>query len=126
MPWIVGNKYTRAQIQTAFPALELRGAVARNNNEVAVVLLRNNEPGWYNEFLPGVPRGLKMEVNRSHPTHNAALMNAALTKLLFWSLKGGEYEYFGPIRYVRQEKDPALGLFFFFNILDANAPVPAA
>jgi hypothetical protein len=62
MPWTAGDWYTRGEVQIAFPALELRGAVARNGDEVAVVLIRTNDPGWFDQFLPGNPRRLRMEV----------------------------------------------------------------
>ncbi len=126
MPWTLGKGYTRNQIQAAFPALEPSGAVARQGNEVAVVLVKTNEPGWRNQFLPGKPRRLRMEANRAHPVHNSALRNQAWAKLLFWSKSGREYVYLGTMKYADLERDPALGLFFVFDLLEPDAPVPGA
>lgn len=127
MPWIVWRRYTRNDIRAAFPALGARGAVARSGAEVAVVLLRVNEPGWINQFLPGNPPQLKMAVNRARPGHNAVLMDGALTKLLFWSEHaGGDYVHLGEMQFVRREQDPGLKLVFYFDLVTPGAQVPPA
>ncbi len=125
MPFEVGEYYTRAQIQVDFPALEARGAVARNGRQVAVVLLSDNEPGWFNQFFRGPPHRLKMEVNRAHPEHNAALRNPELQKLLFFSEGGGTYRFMDIMNFEHEERDPVLGLFYLFVLLNPEAPVPA-
>lgn len=123
--WIVGRRYTRNDIQAAFPALDARGAVARSGAEVAVVLLRVNEPGWSNQFLPGNPPQLKMEVNRARLGHNSVLMDGALTKLLFWSEHaGGDYVHLGEMQFVRRERDPVLGLHSYFDLVTPGTQVP--
>lgn len=126
MDWTLGKGYTRNAIQAAFPALEPRGAIARHGNEVVVALVRTKERGWLNEFLPGTPPRLRMEANRAHPAHHAALQDKGLPKLLFWSKSGREYVYLGKMKFAGVERDPKMGLFMLFELLDRQAPVPAS
>lgn len=121
----IGEKYSRDEIRLHFPGLGPRDAVARNANDVAVVLLRNNEPGWLNLFESGPPRTLVMQVNRNDSTHNAALQNSTLSKWLYWSEAGGHYTCLGPIKYVGQRRNRGVGLFYEFEILAPNAPIPS-
>ena len=124
MPWTLRKGYSRNAIQAAFPALEPGGAVARHGHEIVVALVRTKERGWLNEFLPGQPPRLRMEVNRAHPAHVAALQEHALPKHLFWSKNGRDYLYLGTIKYVGLERVPRLGLFLVFELLDPQASVP--
>jgi hypothetical protein len=91
--------------------------------ELVLVLLRNNEPGWVNYFLEKPPR-LNMNINKAKPEHNALIRDSALTKHLFFSETGGTYKYLGRIQFVHHTDDPVLGRFYLCDLLDPGPHVP--
>lgn len=118
MPFEIGRTYARAAIQAEFPGLG-DGAVAAAGQQVALVLKRENRPGFWNAFEGST---LLMEVGHV-ASRNALLRDRQRTKILFWSEDGGEYTFLGPIQFLGQDEDRVLRRYVF-QILDPAAPVP--
>jgi hypothetical protein len=123
MPWQVDHRYTRTELQGLYPGLALHDAVRLAGDELGVVLLRKNMPGYVNWFEN---RDLVMEVRKASRAHNDLLKRAGITKVLFWSETGGDYLCLGPMRFEGETPSSAgMGPIFRFQILDPAATIPA-